>query len=81
MQMKARNEEHGVLVADGESISFRRGNCRWTVPLSSILAIGEATNDSGPWGDDWFVCIVTHSEGLWYEAPAYSLGVKEVLEW
>ena len=80
MRMKSKNAEPGVLAAAGESITYRRGEALWTVPLNSIAAIGEATNQSGPWADDWFICFVTRPEGRCYEAPLYASGVEAVLD-
>jgi hypothetical protein len=79
--MNSRNAEHGLLTVEGESITFRQGGHHWTVPLESIVAVGEATNQWGPFADDWFVCLITRPEGRWYEAPVYASGVEEVLEW
>lgn len=43
----------------------------WTIRLGDVRLIGEATNQDGPFADDYFLCFATNSE-RWYEASFYA---------
>jgi hypothetical protein len=73
--------EAGVLETQGDVISYRGPRGHWSLELPAIDAIGEVSNQSGPWGDDWFICFVTDRGGLWYEAPVEAEGSGALLTW
>ena len=56
--------------------SSREGG--WELPIADVGVIGEATNGSGPWGIDYFLCFATGPD-LWFEASFYSDGRDEFL--
>lgn len=69
------------LALEGTDLVFRRGTAVvWTVPLESMRALGEATNESGPWGDDWLLIVITGTDPAWCQAPMDAEGVQDVLQ-
>jgi hypothetical protein len=69
------------LAFEGTDLVLRRGTALlWTVPLESVRALGEATNASGPWGDDWLFIVITGPDPAWFQAPVDAEGVQEVLQ-
>lgn len=66
--------ESGHIELDGDRIryaSMAYGD--WTIPVDDVRVIGEATNQNGPFADDYFLCFVTGRE-TWYEASFYADG-------
>jgi len=63
------------VILDGEVIRYRApdGSELWSLPLSRVKVIGDMTNDHGPFGDDWFLCLSTGNVP-WYEFPVYTEG-------
>lgn len=61
-------------------INFHEGDYRWSTPLQAVKLIGEFTNDSGPFADDWYLCFVVGANGSWYEASMYATGARRALE-
>jgi hypothetical protein len=55
------------------------GSIVWELPLSFIHVIGEATNDHGPFLDDYFFCFATDAN-TWYVASFYAEGREEFLK-
>jgi hypothetical protein len=51
----------------------------WKLPISAIRVIGEATNDHGPFLDDYFLCFATDAN-TWYEASFYAEGREHLLK-
>lgn len=73
--------EAARLALEGADLVFRRGTAvMWTVPLESMRILGEATNASGPWGDDWLLIVIDGQEPGWFQAPMDAEGVQEVLQ-
>ena len=72
---------HPCLIAFvGDDIVCSRGEKeRWRTPLSAVKVIGELTNQSGPWGDDYLLALVTDENGSWFEASFYAEGANEFL--
>jgi hypothetical protein len=62
--MKPKDRPVGVLSVEGETSPSREGEHHWEVPVNSIVAIGEFTNQSGPVADDWFVCFITSLDAV-----------------
>lgn len=50
----------------------------WTIRVDDIRVIGEATNQNGPWADDYFICFATGPE-MWHEASFYASGLETLL--
>jgi len=48
----------------------------WSIPISEVKAIGEYTNDQGPFLDDWFLLFFL-KDCTWYEASNYSENITE----
>lgn len=48
-----------------------------TFNLSDVIVIGEHTNSSGPWFDDWFITFVT-KERKWFSVPWYAENIEEL---
>jgi hypothetical protein len=64
------------LDADVIRYSSREGG--WELRIADVGVIGEATNGSGPWGIDYFLCFATGPD-LWFEASFYADGRDEFL--
>ena len=46
--------------------------------MSEVRLIGESTDQSGPYVDDWFLCLVAPHH--WYELSVYSDGFQDFLK-
>ena len=77
----ARDQQAGVVKTMGDEITYLRGKAEWTLRLDAIAVIGEATNQSGPWGVDHILCIVTDRGARWYEVPSSATGADDLLGW
>ena len=68
------SEDSGQIQVDGDVIRYTSTTYSdWTIPIGDIRIIGEATNQNGPFADDYFLCFATGPE-LWYEASFYADG-------
>jgi hypothetical protein len=71
-------EDSGRLIVEEDRVCYESttyGN--WRIPASSIRLIGEYTNQSGPYLDDYFFVFVTKGEVGWSEASFYCQGRDE----
>jgi hypothetical protein len=50
----------------------------WEVPVADLRLVGEATNEEGPFLDDWMLVFATGPEG-WREASMYAPGHDKFL--
>src|SRR6476620_4448804 len=70
----------GTLELVDGMIRYRLDGCtNWQLPVSAIRVIGEATNDHGPFLDDYFFCFATDAN-TWYEACFYAEGRDDFLK-
>lgn len=72
-------DESGHILLDGDVIRYRStvyGD--WGLPVSDVRIIGEATNQNGPFADDYFFCFAS-GPGMWLEASFYAEGRDEFL--
>lgn len=51
----------------------------WTLPLSDVLAIGEATADPDLAPEDWYFAFAT-GDGRWIDGPIYGAQIGEFLD-
>jgi hypothetical protein len=71
--------ESGRILLDGDVIRYRSALYGdWDLPVSDVRVIGEATNESGPFADDYFFCFAT-GPSTWREASFYAHGRDEFL--
>jgi hypothetical protein len=64
---------------DGDVIRYKSiSGGGWSLALADVRVIGECTNQSGPFADDYFFCFAT-GPGAWCEASFYSNGRDEFL--
>lgn len=71
--------ESGRILLDGDVIRYRSAAYGdWDVRLSDVRIIGEASNQSGPFADDYFFCFAT-GPSMWREASFYAEGRDEFL--
>ena len=71
--------ESGRILLDGDVIRYRStvyGD--WNLLVPDERVIGEATNQNGPFADDYFFCFATGPE-MWREASFYAEGRDEFL--
>lgn len=68
-----------IVVVGDEIVYSCGGEAQWRVPLSAVEVIGEFTNESGPWGDDYFLSLVADEGSTWFEASFYAEGANESL--
>jgi hypothetical protein len=55
------------------------GSAAWELPVSVIRVVGEATNDHGPFLDDYFLCFAADADS-WFEASFYAEGTQEFMK-
>jgi hypothetical protein len=68
----------GKIELDGRIIRYSGRSVAWEIPLSCVRVLGEATNQNGPFLDDYFLCFAC-SPDRWYEASFYADGREEFL--
>lgn len=51
----------------------------WQIPIADVRLIGEATNEDGPFLDDWML-IFARDVGEWFEASAFAPGILDFRE-
>ena len=73
-------EDSGRIYIYGDTITYRsRTYGDWELTLSEVRVLGEATNENGPFVDDYFLCFATGPD-RWYEASFYAEGRDTFLE-
>ena len=72
--------EVGTVTYNDGSIEFRRGDDGWRVRLEAVCVIGEFTDGSGPWGDDFCAVFVERESGAWHVLPYDADGCDDVLK-
>lgn len=50
----------------------------WDLPVSRIRLIGEATDENGPFADDWYFVFAEDDTG-WRSASCYAPGARELI--
>ena len=71
--------ESGRILLDGDIIRYRSAVYGdWDLPVLDVRIMGEATNQNGPFADDYFFCFAT-GPGMWREASFYAEGRDEFL--
>ncbi len=66
------SEDSGQIELDGNVIRYTSATYSgWTIRVDDIRIIGEATNQNGPFADDYFLCFATGPE-MWHEASFYA---------
>jgi hypothetical protein len=59
---------------DGDVIRYTSStHSEWTIRVDDIRIIGEATNQNGPFADDYYLCFATGPQ-MWHEASFYAAG-------
>ena len=68
------SEDSGHIELDGDVIRYTSATYSdWTIRVDDIRIVGEATNQNGPFADDYFLCFAT-GPGMWHEASFYAHG-------
>ena len=71
--------ESGHISVDGDFIRYRSDSYGdWELPVNKLRILGEATNQNGPFSDDYFLCFTAGPEE-WFEASFYAEGREEFL--
>lgn len=71
--------ESGRIWVDGNFIRYQsKVYGEWDLPVADLRILGEATNQNGPFADDYFFCFAT-GPGRWLEASFYADGRDEFL--
>lgn len=66
--------DSGTIHLDGDVIRYRSSTYGdWDLLVSDIRIVAEATNQNGPYTDDYFFCFAT-GPGMWLEASFYAAG-------
>ena len=67
-------EDSGHIELDGDAIRYTSTTYSdWMIRVTDIRIFGEATNQNGPFADDYFLCFATGPE-IWHEASFYASG-------
>jgi hypothetical protein len=71
-------EDSGKLTFTDDIVSYEsRSRCSWRLDAAAIRLVGEFTNQSGPYMDDYFFVFFKRGEEEWYEASFYCDGRDE----
>jgi len=71
-------KDSGKLHIEGHSICFRSDHSgEWRISVDELRLVGEFTNQSGPYSDDWFLVFFIHGSDDWFEASCYAEGRDE----
>lgn len=71
--------QSGRITCTSAGIEYMWRGGGWSLAFADIAAIGECTNELGPFADDYFICFV-HRDGLrWSECSFYAEGRDELL--
>lgn len=77
-QRQKPDEDSGIVSIIGDKILWHNEDIVFAaMNLSDIAIIGEHTNNSGPWFDDWFITLVGKN-GQWINISWYANGVDEL---
>ena len=64
---------YGSLVVEARTLYYSRaGAVAWSLPIDSLVLIGEHTTDHGPWLADYFYVFIGGTRFNGYEAPMYA---------
>ena len=73
--------EYGILSLERDELRYQGGRGRaWSLNVRQLAVVGEYTNQSGPWGDDWFLVFVCRDSSQFFLAPVYANGIDSVRE-
>jgi len=73
--------EYGILSLERDELRYQAGRgCAWSLLVRQLAVVGEYTNQSGPWADDWFMVFVCRDSSQFFLAPAYANGIDSVRE-
>jgi len=71
--------QSGRITCTVTGVEYEWPGGRWSLAFEDIAAVGECTNELGPFADDYFICFV-HRDGLrWSECSFYAEGRDELL--
>lgn len=74
-------EDSGQLTFTDDCLVYESATYgRWRLPAESIRLVGEFTNQSGPFLDDYFLLFFKHGEDGWHEASFYAEGREETMD-
>lgn len=77
---KRKDELRTRLTIEGDALRCQLGRHEaWRLPLNEITVVGEETDETGPWGDDWRLVFFTNSSQSWYDCSMYDNTILEVL--
>ena len=78
---RARSNDSGQYrIADG-TLSYQSDVYgSWELSISEITAIGEYTNQDGPFADDYFLAFLAVGKPGWFEASFYGDGRDDILK-
>jgi hypothetical protein len=75
-QRQRPEQSSGTISIEGDTVRWHSEDLVFaTFNLLDIVVIGEHTNSSGPWFDDWFITFVTR-HGTWFSIPWYADNVE-----
>lgn len=78
-QTRSEYDSSGTLaVRDGQLIYESAALDSWRLPVADIRLIGEWTDESGPFADDYFLVFVT-ADGQFHQASFYAQGMLKAL--
>jgi len=72
--MNASDNNAAIRVESGEIIYSEENKILWSLPLSSVVIIGEYTTSNGPYIDDYFLVFVTRPNKQHFHASFYAEG-------
>ena len=75
---KKPEQSSGAVTIQDDEVVWHNADLVFAIfNLSDVAVIGEHTNSSGPWFDDWFLDVVT-KDGRWFSIPWYADNIEEL---
>jgi len=72
-------EDSGRIELVGDTIGYESATySSWAINVGDVRIVGEATNENGPFSDDYFLCFATARE-KWHEASIHARGFDTFL--
>ncbi len=73
------SEDSGRIELVGDTIRYESATyASWVINVQDVRIVGEATNENGPFSDDYFLCFATARE-KWHEASIHACGCDTFL--
>jgi hypothetical protein len=67
----------GMINIENDAITWHNVDLVFAkIKLDEIVVVGEYTNSSSPWFDDWFISLI-RKDGIWVDISWYADNIEE----